>query len=161
MQVGIGLPTPIPGVSGKLIMDWARKADEGPFSSLGSIDRIVYPNLEPLIAFASAAAVTQRVRLITTVLLATTRNTIMLAKQAASLDVLSNGRLTLGLGVGGREDDFRAAPAAFKNRGKRFEEQLTMMKRIWSGQPVDAETGPIGPKSVRHGGPEILIGGYS
>jgi alkanesulfonate monooxygenase SsuD/methylene tetrahydromethanopterin reductase-like flavin-dependent oxidoreductase (luciferase family) len=93
MQVGIGLPTPIPGVSGKLLVDWARKADTGPFSSLGSIDRVVYPNLEPLIALATVAGVTHRVRLITTVLLATTRDTVMLAKQAASLDVLSNGRL--------------------------------------------------------------------
>ncbi len=161
MQVGIGLPTPIPGVSGKLIMDWARKADEGPFSSLASIDRIVYSNLEPLIAFATAAGVTQRVRLITTVLLATTRDTVTLAKQAASLDVLSNGRLTLGLGVGGRVDDFRATSSSFHDRGKRFDQQLATMKRIWAGEPVSTDVGPVGPTPVQQGGPEILIGGYS
>jgi alkanesulfonate monooxygenase SsuD/methylene tetrahydromethanopterin reductase-like flavin-dependent oxidoreductase (luciferase family) len=161
MLIGIGLPASIPGVNDKLILDWARRADAGTFSSLGIIDRLVYSNLEPLITLAMVAGVTQRIRLMTTVLVAPLRNAGVLAKQAATLDVLSGGRLTLGLGVGSREDDYRAAPAAFKNRGKRFEEQLTMMKRIWSGQPVDAETGPIGPKPVRQGGPEVLIGGYS
>ena len=109
MQIGIGLPANIPGVQGKLILDWAKKADSGPFSSLGLIDRLVYPNYEPLIAFAAAAGVTQRIRLMTTVLLAPLRNTAILAKQAASLDALSGGRLTLGLAIGGREDDFHAA----------------------------------------------------
>jgi alkanesulfonate monooxygenase SsuD/methylene tetrahydromethanopterin reductase-like flavin-dependent oxidoreductase (luciferase family) len=161
MQVGIGLPAPIPGVSGKFIVDWARKADEGPFSSLGCIDRIVYSNIEPLMAFAAVAGVTQRVRLVTTVLLAPTRNAVLLAKQAASLDVLSNGRLTLGLGVGAREDDFRATSSSFHDRGKRFDQQLDTMKRIWAGEPVSADVGPVGPSPVQQGGPEILIGGYS
>jgi alkanesulfonate monooxygenase SsuD/methylene tetrahydromethanopterin reductase-like flavin-dependent oxidoreductase (luciferase family) len=161
MLIGIGLPASIPGVNNKLILDWARRADAGTFSSLGIIDRLVYSNLEPLITLAAVAGVTQRIRLMTTVLVAPLRNAGVLAKQAATLDALSGGRLTLGLGVGGREDDYRAASAAFKNRGKRFEEQLTTMRRIWSGQPFDAETGPIGPKPARQGGPEVLIGGYS
>src|SRR5947209_2095479 len=161
MKIGIGLPASIRGVSGNLLIDWARKADAGPFSSLGIIDRLVFPNFEPLITLAAAAGVTQRIRLMTTVLLATLRNPGMLAKQAATLDALSGGRLTLGLGVGGREDDFRAAPAEFHNRGKRFEEQITTMKRIWSGQPLSDDVGPIGPQPVQEGGPEILIGGYS
>lgn len=161
MQIGIGLPAPIPGVSGKLVLDWARKADAGPFSGLGIIDRIVYPNIEPLIAFAAAAGVTQRVRLVTTVLIAPTRNAVMLAKQAASLDVFSNGRLTLGLGVGGREDDFQATSSSLHGRGKRFEQQLDTMKRIWAGEPVSTDVGSVGPRPVQQGGPEILIGGYS
>lgn len=161
MKIGIGLPASIPGVSGELILDWARKADSGPFSSLGIIDRIVYPNYEPLITLAAVAGATQRIRLMTTVLIATLRNPAMLAKQAASLDALSGGRLTLGLGVGGREDDFRAVSTEFHNRGRRFEEQLTLMKQVWSGQPIDTNTGPIGPKPVQQGGPEVLIGGYS
>jgi alkanesulfonate monooxygenase SsuD/methylene tetrahydromethanopterin reductase-like flavin-dependent oxidoreductase (luciferase family) len=161
MQIGIGLPANIPGVQGKLILDWAKKADSSPFSSLGLIDRLVYPNYEPLIAFAAAAGVTQRIRLMTTVLLAPLRNPAILAKQAASLDALSGGRLTLGLGIGSREDDFHAASASFRNRGKRFEEQLETMKRIWSGQPLAENVGPVGPSPVRPGGPEILIGGYT
>jgi alkanesulfonate monooxygenase SsuD/methylene tetrahydromethanopterin reductase-like flavin-dependent oxidoreductase (luciferase family) len=161
MQIGIGLPANIPGVQGKLIVDWAKKADSSPFSSLGLIDRLVYPNYEPLIALAAAAGVTQRIRLMTTVLLAPLRNTAILAKQAASLDALSGGRLTLGLGIGAREDDFHAASTSFHDRGKRFEEQLETMKRIWSGQPLAENVGPVGPSPVRSGGPEILIGAYA
>ena len=97
----------------------------------------------------------------TTVLLAPLRGAGVLAKQAASIDALSEGRLTLGLGVGGREDDFRVAPASFRDRARRFEEQLDIMKRIWSGQPVSEEMGPVGPPPAREGGSELLIGGYS
>jgi alkanesulfonate monooxygenase SsuD/methylene tetrahydromethanopterin reductase-like flavin-dependent oxidoreductase (luciferase family) len=161
MDVGIGLPATIPGTRGSLILDWAKRADSGPFSSLGIIDRLVYPNYEPLITLAAAAAVTRRVRLMTTVLIAPLRGAGVLAKQAATIDVLSGGRLTLGLGVGAREDDFKAAPASFYDRARRFEEQLETMKRVWSGQAVSGEVGPIGPPSARAGGPELLIGGYS
>ena len=161
MDIGIGLPATIPGTRGSLILDWAKRADSGPFSSLGILDRLVYPNYEPLITLAAAAAVTDRVRLMPTVLLAPLRGGGVLAKQAATIDGLSAGRLTLGLGVGAREDDFDAAPASFHDRGRRLEEQLDLMKRIWSGQPVSDEVGPIGPPPARSGGPELLIGGYT
>ncbi|SRR6266849_4000277 len=161
MKIGIGLPAAIPGIAGQLILDWARVADTGPFSSLGLVDRLIYPNYDPLIALAAVAGVTQRVRLITTILIAPVHTPGVLAKQSASLDALSQGRLTLGLGVGGREDDYRAAPASFHDRGKRFEQQLELMMRIWSGQPVDDETGPVGPAPVQPGGPEILLGAYT
>ncbi len=161
MKIGIGLPATIPGASPALILDWARKADAGPFSSLGIADRVVYKNYEPLITLAAAAAVTHRIGLMTTILLAPLRNTGILAKQAASLDALSGGRLTLGLAVGRREEDYRAAPASFHDRGQRFDEQLEVMKRIWSGQPRADDIGPVGPAPARKGGPEVLIGGYS
>ncbi len=161
MDVGIGLPATIPGTRGSLILDWAKLADSGPFSSLGIIDRLVYSNYEPLITLAAAAAVTDRVRLMSTILIAPLRGAGVLAKQAASIDALSGGRLTLGLGVGAREDDFHVAPASFHDRARRFEEQLEFMKRVWSGQPASDEAGPIGPLPARPGGPEILIGGYS
>jgi len=161
MQIGIGLPATDPGVSTDFILDWARRADAGPFSSLGIIDRLVYSNYEPLITLAAVAGITGRIRLMTSVVIAPLRTTGILAKQAASLDALSGGRLTLGVGVGGRADDFHAAPASFNDRGKRFEEQLTLMKRIWSGQPVDDTAGPVGPLPARQGGPELLIGGYT
>src|ERR687889_2563453 len=141
MDIGIGLPATIPGTRGSLILDWAKQAESGPFSSLGILDRLVYPNYEPLITLAAAAAVTSRVRLMSTVLLAPLRRAGVLAKQAATIDALSGGRLTLGLGVGGREDDFQFAPASFHDRGRRFEEQLDLMKRIWAGQPVSDEVG--------------------
>jgi alkanesulfonate monooxygenase SsuD/methylene tetrahydromethanopterin reductase-like flavin-dependent oxidoreductase (luciferase family) len=161
MRIGIGLPITIPGTRGDLALEWARKADAGPFSSLGALDRLVFTNYEPLIALAGAAAVTTRVRLMTTVLLAPLRGAAMLAKQAATIDVLSNGRLTLGLGIGGRQDDFQAAGIDFHRRGKLFETQLESMSRIWSGERVAESVGPIGPAPVQQGGPEILIGGYT
>jgi alkanesulfonate monooxygenase SsuD/methylene tetrahydromethanopterin reductase-like flavin-dependent oxidoreductase (luciferase family) len=161
MQIGIGLPGTIPGVHGELILDWAKRAESGPFSSLATLDRLVYPNYEPLMTLAAVAGVTQRMRLMTTVLIAPLRSPAMLAKQAASVDALSGGRLTLGLGVGGREDDFRAVSAPFHSRGKYFDEQLAIMKRIWSDLPLSADVGPIGPLPVQQGGPEILIGGYT
>jgi alkanesulfonate monooxygenase SsuD/methylene tetrahydromethanopterin reductase-like flavin-dependent oxidoreductase (luciferase family) len=161
MDIGIGLPATIPGTKGSLVLEWAERADSGPFSSLGILDRLVYPNYEPLTTLAAAAAVTHRVRLMSTILIAPLRGAGVLAKQAATIDALSEGRLTLGLGVGAREDDFQAAPASFHDRGRRFEEQLELMKRIWSGQPVGGEVGPVGPPPARSGGPELLIGGYT
>jgi alkanesulfonate monooxygenase SsuD/methylene tetrahydromethanopterin reductase-like flavin-dependent oxidoreductase (luciferase family) len=118
MEIGVGLPATIPGASGSLVLEWARRADSGPFSSLGVIDRLVYKNHEALVSLA-AAAVTERVRLMTTVLIAPVRDAALLAKQAATIDAFSGGRLTLGLGVGAREDDFRAASATFEDRGDR------------------------------------------
>ena len=161
MKIGIGLPATIPGTEGTRILDWAKKADSGPFSSLSILDRLVYPNYESLTTLAAVAGVTQRIRLITTVLLAPLRNPALFAKQAASLDALSRGRLTLGLGIGGREDDYLAASVPFKKRGKLFDEELETLHKIWSGQPLSEKIGAIGPKPVQPEGPEILIGGYS
>jgi alkanesulfonate monooxygenase SsuD/methylene tetrahydromethanopterin reductase-like flavin-dependent oxidoreductase (luciferase family) len=123
------------------------------------LDRLVYGNYEPMVTLAAAAGVTTRVRLVTNVLLASLRNAGVLAKEAASLDALSNGRLTLGLGIGRRPDDFKAAPAEIAQRGKRFDAQLETMKRIWSGESLADDIGPIGPAPVQRGGPEVYIGG--
>lgn len=162
MRIGIGLPGTIPGTRGETIIAWAKRADErGVFSSLGTLDRIVFPNYDPLMMLAAVAAVTTRVRLMTSVLIVTVRNTAILAKETASLDALSGGRLTLGLGVGAREDDFRATETSFRDRGRRFDRQLETLHRIWSGEPATEDTGPIGPAPVQPGGPQVLIGGNS
>ena len=159
MKIGIGTPAMIPSSTGPIILDWARKADDSPFSTLAALDRIVFPNHEALTTLAACAALTTRVRLITTVLIATIRKPAILAKQAATIDVLSNGRLTLGLGVGSRDSDFIAAPASYHDRGKRMDAQLDLMKQIWSGEPVSGDIGPVGPLPVQEGGPELLLGG--
>src|SRR5580692_10513992 len=135
MDVGIGLPNAVPDTEGRTLVDWARQADEAGFSTLGTIGRLVYPNYEELIALSAAAAVTSRIRLTTTVVLAPLHtNTALFAKQAASLDRLSGGRLVLGLGLGGRDDDFEASGVTTTGKGRRLDEQLTEMKRIWSGE---------------------------
>jgi alkanesulfonate monooxygenase SsuD/methylene tetrahydromethanopterin reductase-like flavin-dependent oxidoreductase (luciferase family) len=156
MDIGIGLPNAVPGVDRAGTVDWARRAEEAGFASLGTIDRITYPNYESLISLAAAAAVTERIRLVTDILIAPLRpNTAALAKQVATLDSLSNGRVELGLAVGGREDDFEAMGVDFDNRGRIFEQQLQDMKRLW------AADSPVGPDTAQDGGPPILIGGYT
>jgi alkanesulfonate monooxygenase SsuD/methylene tetrahydromethanopterin reductase-like flavin-dependent oxidoreductase (luciferase family) len=158
MDVGIGLPTTIPGVTGEQVLEWARRAEAREFSSLGTIDRIVYPNYEPLIALAAAAAVTGRIRLATTILIAPNRaNGALLAKQAATLDHLSGGRLVLGVAVGGREDDYAVSDVDFHARGRIFDEMLAQWERIWAGEPVEGG-GVIGPQPPR-GRPALMFGG--
>jgi alkanesulfonate monooxygenase SsuD/methylene tetrahydromethanopterin reductase-like flavin-dependent oxidoreductase (luciferase family) len=161
MHIGIGLPSAIAGVRGERIIEWAAKADAGPFSSLGVVDRVVQQNYEPMVTLAAAAAVTQRIRLMPTVLLLPLRGAGMLAKQAASVDALSNGRLTLGLGIGGREDDYLATPEEFRQRGAKFERGLDILQRVWRGEPLAEGIDPVGPAPVQNGGPEIILGASS
>ena len=159
MDIGIGLPNAVPGTTGRMLIDWAKNAEDAGFSTLGTIGRLVYPNYEELIALSAAAAVTSRIRLTTSVLLAPLHtNTALFAKQAASLDRLSGGRLVLGLGLGGRDDDFEASAVPARGRGRRLDEQLTEMKRIWSGEER-GYAGGIGPEPAQRGGPEVILGG--
>jgi alkanesulfonate monooxygenase SsuD/methylene tetrahydromethanopterin reductase-like flavin-dependent oxidoreductase (luciferase family) len=159
VNVGIGLPSTIPGVDRDSLLTWARRAEERGFSTLATLDRIVYPNYDSLIALAAAAAVTERIRLTTDILLGPVRgNGAVLAKQAATIDSLSNGRLTLGIAVGLREEDYTSTTIPFNERGKLFDAQLAEMRRVWAG----AEYGPagaIGPPPSRPDGPELVIGG--
>jgi alkanesulfonate monooxygenase SsuD/methylene tetrahydromethanopterin reductase-like flavin-dependent oxidoreductase (luciferase family) len=153
MKIGVGLPTSTAGMSAELLVDWARRADDGPYDSLAVVDRVAYQNYEPFTALAAAAAVTQRVRLATMVVIAPLRNTVLLAKQAASLDALSGGRLTLGLAVGARGEDYEVAQVQSRGRGRRFGEQLEAIRDIW-------EEGKIGP-TPNAPGPQLLVGGSS
>jgi alkanesulfonate monooxygenase SsuD/methylene tetrahydromethanopterin reductase-like flavin-dependent oxidoreductase (luciferase family) len=158
MEVGIGLPTTIPGVTGEQVLEWARRAEARGFSSLGTIDRIVYANYESLIALAAVAGVTERIRLATTILIAPYRaNAALVAKQAATLDHVSGGRLVLGVAVGGREDDYAVSGVDFHTRGRRFDEMLEEWERIWAGEPV-AGGGTVGPQPPR-GRPTLILGG--
>jgi alkanesulfonate monooxygenase SsuD/methylene tetrahydromethanopterin reductase-like flavin-dependent oxidoreductase (luciferase family) len=155
MDIGIGLPNAVRGVDRKGIVDWARRAEQAGFSSLGTIDRIAYANYESLISLAAAAAVTERIRLVTDILIAPLRsNTALLAKQTATLDSLSGGRLVLGLAVGGRPDDFEASGVDFHTRGRTFERQLRELNEIWAGDVV-------GPDPANGQRPVLLIGGSS
>ena len=155
MDVGIGLPTTIRGVEREPLLDWARRAEARGFSSVGTIDRLVYANYEPLVALAAVAAVTERIRLTTAILLAPLRHSgAVLAKQAATLDHFSGGRLVLGVAVGGRQDDAEAAGTDFHRRGRQFEGMLAEMQRVWDGESFGF-AGEIGPRSR----PSVIIGG--
>jgi alkanesulfonate monooxygenase SsuD/methylene tetrahydromethanopterin reductase-like flavin-dependent oxidoreductase (luciferase family) len=149
MRVGIGLPNGIPVTPGSAIAEWAARAEEGPFTSLGVIDRVAYDAHDPFASLAAASAVTQRPRLVTMVVIAPLRATAILANEAATLDSLSGGRLTLGLAVGARTEDYRAAGVEHRDRGRRFEEQLLELRGLWEASP--------GPKAS----PELLVGGSS
>ncbi len=154
MELGVGLPNGVSGTLGEVVVDWARRADTGPFASLGSVDRLRYGNYDPIVSLAAAAAVTQRVRLVTCILIAPLRETASLAKQVASLDVLSGGRVTLGVSVGAREDDYELSETSYAGRGARLTEQLAGLRRHW-------ESGEMGPQTTTEGGPPILVGGGS
>jgi alkanesulfonate monooxygenase SsuD/methylene tetrahydromethanopterin reductase-like flavin-dependent oxidoreductase (luciferase family) len=154
MDIGIGLPTTVLGVERRGIVDWAREAERAGFASLGTIDRIAYDNYEPLTSLAAAAAVTDRIRLTTDILLAPLRPAALLAKQAATVDHLSGGRLVLGLAVGGREDDYELSGVDFHKRGEIFDAQLEEMTRLWRVQDHG-----FGPKPANGARPSVLIGG--
>lgn len=117
------------------------------------MDRVAYQNAEPLTALAAAAAVTTHIRLATMVAIGPLRNTVLLAKQAATIDTLSNGRLTLGLAVGARVQDYEISGVDARGRGRRFTEQLALLRETWG-------EGLVGPTPGGHG-PQILVGGSS
>jgi alkanesulfonate monooxygenase SsuD/methylene tetrahydromethanopterin reductase-like flavin-dependent oxidoreductase (luciferase family) len=149
MEVGIGLPNAVAGTTGKQLVEWAKRADEAGFSSLGTIDRIVYPNFEPFVALSAAAAVTERIRLTTSILIVPFRQSAaVVAKQAMSLNELSGGRLVLGVAVGPREDDYELAGVPFDERGRLMDEMLPRIKEVWANEDV-------GP----NGAPRLVVGG--
>jgi len=159
MDIGIGLPSTIPGIPGRLILDWARAAEQAGFSSLGTLDRLVYANLETVPALAAAAAVTERIGLTTAILIGPYRgNGALLAKQLATVDAIAGGRLQVGIAVGGRADDYEATGSVFAERGRAFDAQLAELQAVWAQQPR-GYAGPIGPAPVQPGGPPLLIGG--
>lgn len=158
MRIGVGLPTSTPPLGarhrGPELLAWAARAEAGPFTSLGVTDRLVYDCTDPFVALTAAAAVTNRVRLVTMVAIGPIRPAAVLAAQAASLDALSGGRLTLGVSLGARPDDYDAAGASWRGRGKLLSDQLAAMREIWEGESV-------GPRPARPGGPDLLVGGGS
>lgn len=156
-RIGIGLPAAVPGVRPDQLVEWARRSDAAGFSSLATLDRLVHDGLEPLVTLGAAAAVTERIGLGSYVLLAPTRGpSALLARQAATLDRLSGGRFTLGLGVGARQDDYRATNTEFRTRGRRLDTMLDELQAIWAA-PGPERVGPT-PLSGR---PRIVLGGRS
>ena len=158
MDIGIGIGNSLLDVDGPTLIGWARRAEARGFSSLASIGRVAWPGYDELATFAAAAAVTERIELLTDVLLAPTYDAARLAKLTASVDRLSSGWLTLGLGVGARQDDFEATGQDFATRGKRFDEQLEALHESWAGRPPKGATQPFGPTTPR-GRIPILFGG--
>jgi alkanesulfonate monooxygenase SsuD/methylene tetrahydromethanopterin reductase-like flavin-dependent oxidoreductase (luciferase family) len=160
MKLGIGLPNTMAyETDRRLMLDWARLADEAGFHTLATIDKPNFDSWDPLVTLAVAAAVTERAKLATTILQLPNRNEVLVAKQAAVIDRLSEGRLILGVAQGGREDDFEVFGAPFKGRSQRFEEQIGRIRDVWTNaRASDRDHGVLGPPPVQEPGPPIWIG---
>ncbi|MDX1436795.1 MAG: LLM class flavin-dependent oxidoreductase [Anaerolineales bacterium] len=152
MEVGLGLPNTIAGLSGPGLLEWIRLGERGPFSSLAALDRVLYDSYDPLATLSAAAAITGRIRLATMIVIGPLRNTAILGKTASTIQALSAGSFTLGVALGARRDDYTATGTDFSSRGARLNDQLLDLKAQW-------RSGEIGP----HGGstPELIIGGLN
>jgi alkanesulfonate monooxygenase SsuD/methylene tetrahydromethanopterin reductase-like flavin-dependent oxidoreductase (luciferase family) len=160
MDIGIGLPVTVPGATPEDLLGWARAAEDSQFAGVATLDRIAYPNYDPLISLAAVAAVTRRIRLATTVLLGPARgNGAVLVKQLMSLHRLAPDRLTVGLAVGARPQDYEAAQEPFHQRGRRMDALVTRLGDAFAG------SGPAGRVALGPGSPgarpRILLGGHS
>jgi alkanesulfonate monooxygenase SsuD/methylene tetrahydromethanopterin reductase-like flavin-dependent oxidoreductase (luciferase family) len=160
MKLGIGLPNTMAyETDRRLMLDWARLADEAGFYALATIDKPNFDSWDPLVTLAGVAGVTERAKLATTILQLPNRNEVLVAKQAAVVDRLSEGRLILGLAQGGREDDFEVFGAPFKGRSQRFEEQIGKIREVWTNaRASDHDHGVLGPPPLQEPGPPIWIG---
>lgn len=158
MKYGLALPSMIPGLDRDTVFEWCRRIDAGPYASLACGERITFANPEMMVTLSAAAALTERVELYLTVLVVPLHSAGLAAKQVATLDVLSNGRVVLGVGVGGREHDYLAAERPFTKRRSTMERRVAEMRQIWRGEPAFEGAAPIGPTPVQAGGPPVLIG---
>lgn len=157
MKIGVGLPSTIPRTTSSQVLNWARIAERHGFSTLGTLDRVVFDNYDPIPVLGAAAAVTEHIGLTTSILIGPYRgNGTILAKQLASVDRLSEGRLTVGIAVGTREDDYEATQSPYRTRGTILDDILRRARETWNG---DSETNLVGPTPAHQGGPPLLIGG--
>jgi alkanesulfonate monooxygenase SsuD/methylene tetrahydromethanopterin reductase-like flavin-dependent oxidoreductase (luciferase family) len=155
VDIGLTLPSFVRGTDRATILEWCRRIDAGPFSSIAVGERVAYWSHDLVTTLAFAAAATERVRLESTVVVLPSHEPVRLAKQAATIDVLSGGRLTLGVGVGGREQDYQAVGAPFARRFARLDEQVATMRAVWAGAIAVEGVPPIGPEPVQPGGPPL------
>jgi len=159
MQIGMTLPVMEPDLDAATLETWSRAIDEGPFSSLCFGERMAFDNPDALTLLGAVSAWTSRVRVVTTVVVPQLHEPVPLAKALATGDQLCGGRLTVGLGVGGREEDYRAANAPWSTRTMaEMAERAETMKRVWRGEQVTEAMRPVGPRPVQAGGPPLLVG---
>lgn len=159
MQVGMTMPVMEADLDAAVLQTWAQAIDEGPFASACFGERIAFDNPEALTLLGALASWTDRVRLVATVIVPQLHDPVMLAKALATGDMLSGGRLTVGLGVGGRVEDYRAVGADPATQTMRdMAERAAAMKRVWAGEKLTESLCPVGPPPVQQGGPDLLVG---
>lgn len=157
MDIAMTLPTMLPHGRREFV-SWCRQIDEGPWSSLAVPERVTFPSHSLLVQLAGAAALTERARLWTTLVVLPAHSEVQVAKDMASVDRLAGGRLTLGVGVGGRQQDYRALGADFARRWPRMDDQVARMRAIWAQEPPFEGSDPVGPPPVQPGGPPVVAG---
>jgi probable F420-dependent oxidoreductase len=177
MQFGIALPHFSQLASRDAVLQIGREAEALGYDSIWTTDHVLMSSdqrepygtiLEATVTLAYLAAITERVRLGTSVIVLTQREPVLVAKQAATLDVLSNGRLILGVGAGWNEREFGFLGASFHDRGQRLDEYIKVLRALWStpdasfqGDFVRFSDVSFRPPTVQPGGPPIWLGGGS
>ena len=126
MKIGMTLPVMEPDLTRQDLETWTKKIDSGPWSHIALGERILFPNPEFISTLSAVSAWTNRVEIIATISILTMHNPTLCAKQFATIDMLSEGRFTLGVGVGGREEDYTAIDANWSDR--RGQSSLKMSK---------------------------------
>ena len=156
VKLGINGPY-MSGTNREMLLEWFRRVDQGPFETICTGERVLWPQIEEHAFLAAAAAVTSRVRVMSNIMILPMHPPVLLAKRAASIDVISGGRFVLGIGTGGREDDYRAAGSSWDRRWQRIDEAVAIMRRVWAGElPWEGATAPVGPLPVQPGGPPLF-----
>jgi alkanesulfonate monooxygenase SsuD/methylene tetrahydromethanopterin reductase-like flavin-dependent oxidoreductase (luciferase family) len=158
LKLGMTLPSMVGDYDRETTLRWCRGIDAGPFASLACGERIAFRNQEMRVLLSAAAALTERVRIVPTLYVLPMHSAAWVAKEVATLDVLSGGRVTLTVGVGGREEDYRAVGASFEGRFARLDAQVQELRRLWSGEAVAPGSPPLGPAPVQKGGPPLWSG---
>jgi alkanesulfonate monooxygenase SsuD/methylene tetrahydromethanopterin reductase-like flavin-dependent oxidoreductase (luciferase family) len=159
VHIGVGLP--MKALGRDELTAFARTVEDGPFDSISLGQRLTFESNDPMIALTFVAAITDRIRLLTSVLCLPYHQEGVTAQQAATLDRLSEGRFSFGIGLGGRESDYAVAPTPFERRGERFEAQVLAMRRMWRGEPAFEGTEGVGPTPYTPGGPELIFGVFA
>jgi probable F420-dependent oxidoreductase len=172
LRLGVSLQPRWPLHDGASVLRAARHAEELGFDHVAVGNRLLDSGLgldsDPLVLLSAVAGVTTRLRLLTSVLVAPYYPALVLANQAATLDVVSGGRLILGVGTGWNPDEFDAVGVSARERGARTDDHLAAAKVLWTQRPADFD-GPftalraahLGVPPVTPGGPSIWVGGHS
>jgi len=158
MEIGVALPQMAPGYGPGTTVEWARRIDQGPFSSVSAGERVTFDNPEMVATLGACAAVTERVRVLANLWVLPQHEMAMVAQQIGTLDQLADGRLEVAVGVGGREHDYRALNAEFSARHQRLDEKVLELRALLAGQPPFPGADPVGPPTVQPDGPIILAG---
>jgi probable F420-dependent oxidoreductase len=179
MKIGFGAPVSGSWATPENLAGFSARAEQAGYASLWSFQRLLVPEgsgmdevyrsvLDPMAALAYAAAATSRIRLGVAVINLPFVSPAYLAKQAVTVDILSSGRLDLGLGIGWMTEEFAATGASMARRGARASEYVAVLRELWSGglsefsgEFYEVPRGSVLPKPVQPGGPPILLGGLA